>query len=938
MKKPSFPLHELPNLIKTIRDDEVLEEGESGSEFLKQEIKRQNFTETKLKKAASKELKRLKSDKDEPSRSSVYRFKAGEQGIEGITYYAFCQALGIDWDEVGIPWDNGSKEPDYSYIASHNIDIQHLVYSTSQRGSSAVHDHQHLRHSASQKFWNVPYDENTFFTGREHILQDLRDILIEGNTVALTQIIRGLGGIGKTQVAVKYAYLFRHTYQAIFWVRSETETDIITSFVAIARCLALPLIDGQNPNDIVNAVKHWLDTHSDWLLIFDNADEPKLIKQFRPQRSGHILITSRAHNFGILGISKPVILKGMLPEKAVEFLFKRTDIESNNETELQAARQLAKTLDYFPLALEQAGAHIAEHQESFQSYLHVYQQRRLKLLEEQGPIAGDYPESVATTWVLNFDEVKKVPEAADILRASAFFNPEAIPYELLEKGSSELGKPLSDALAHHETNPLVINKLLTPLARYSLISRQSSERTYSINRMVQEVIKDQMDDTNRRLWAERTVKALALVFPHAEFQNWPQCERLLPQVRIGSTLIEKFKLRIPESIELLLFTGDFLHKTGKYNESNFFLKNSYDLSLQLKDHEMMAICLNRIGLIHQKQGNYTESERSYNKAINIIKKTQNNSDKLVTIINNLGVLYKEQKDFDKVENLFFKALEILKNSKGNETLIATFLNNIGSLYDDLRQYKKSEYYYLKSLEMRRDHLNPKHPDIAQSLHNLSSIYIHKGKIQEAISFQKEAIDIWEFSLGEDHSELALGWVQLGDIYMLQNNCLDTENYSEAENYFNKALKIQLKSFGYFHRETADTMSSLINLYIAQDRYKEAEEKSKKTLEIRQKIFNNDHPDVLSAMSNLGGIYIFQKKKYREAERLLKTAFTGQKKILSSDNPSIFNTIVRFMILYKEKDDHQNFSYFENEFNQFIVHHIISAESGLEKKFLSSLFS
>lgn len=128
--------------------------------------------------------------------------------------------------------------------------------------------------------WTVPYDRNNFFTGREQVLTDLRQRLTQESTAALsqTQAISGLGGIGKTQTAVEYAYRYAQDYQAVFWVRAETRTEIITEFVEIARRLELPQANAQDPMDVVNAVKRWLETEKDWLVVFDNADTPKLVR------------------------------------------------------------------------------------------------------------------------------------------------------------------------------------------------------------------------------------------------------------------------------------------------------------------------------------------------------------------------------------------------------------------------------------------------------------------------------------------------------------------------------------------------------------------------------------------------------------------------------------------------------------------------------------
>ena len=197
------------------------------------------------------------------------------------------------------------------------------------------------------KPWNVPYERNPFFTGREAVLQTLHQQLHQDRAVALSQIqaISGLGGIGKTQTAVEYAYRYRADYDAIFWVRADTELELSSGFVEIAQLLNLPQKDAPKQDDVVQAVKLWLSRNSNWLLIFDNADQPALVQPFKPiDPQGHILITSRAQDFQDLGIARPVEMEMLEPEEALAFLWGRSGCEalfpqppSEENPEIQAA-------------------------------------------------------------------------------------------------------------------------------------------------------------------------------------------------------------------------------------------------------------------------------------------------------------------------------------------------------------------------------------------------------------------------------------------------------------------------------------------------------------------------------------------------------------------------------------------------------------------------
>ncbi|HMB06043.1 MAG TPA: SEFIR domain-containing protein, partial [Isosphaeraceae bacterium] len=297
--------------------------------------------------------------------------------------------------------------------------------------------------------WNVPYPRNPDFTGREAILAQLEAALAAGTPAAPTQAIAGLGGVGKTQTAVEYAYRHRDQYRAVLWVRADTETSLVSGYLELAKTLVLPEKDADS-NEVVAAVRRWLGREPGYLLILDNADDPALVKPYLPpDPRGHVLLTSRAHNFDVLGVRKPIGVPVMTPDEALEFLLKRTGREESlDSAEQDAARTLAEELGYLPLALEQAAAYMKEHEETFSVYLDVYREERLKLLDEMGPVAGEYPETVRTTWTRSFDAVAAAsPASITLLRLSAFFAPDAIPYELILEGASELGEPLAPALA-----------------------------------------------------------------------------------------------------------------------------------------------------------------------------------------------------------------------------------------------------------------------------------------------------------------------------------------------------------------------------------------------------------------------------------------------------------------------------------------------------------
>lgn len=210
-------------------------------------------------------------------------------------------------------------------------------------------------------FWSVPHAASPFFTGRASILEDLRNSLITGTASfsAQLEVISGFGGVGKTQTALAYAHRHRKDYEAVLWLRAASRDTLFSDFAAIAGMLNLPEKNEKDQNVVVEATRQWLVNNSGWLLIFDNADDPELLKEFLPHNpGGHAIVTSRAGDFQAHGIIKPVTIKPMPEDDAVTFLLKRTGRGDKDSKERQAAKELATELGCLPLAMEQAGAYI----------------------------------------------------------------------------------------------------------------------------------------------------------------------------------------------------------------------------------------------------------------------------------------------------------------------------------------------------------------------------------------------------------------------------------------------------------------------------------------------------------------------------------------------------------------------------------------------------
>ena len=414
--------------------------------------------------------------------------------------------------------------------------------------------------------WNLPI-RNPFFTGRGDLLGGLYGLLRRHGRVALS----GLPGVGKTDAAVEYAHENREKYQYIFYVRAETPETLMADFAALARPLNLPVKNEQDQKLVVDAVKHWLEsrTEVDWLLIFDNADDPEIVRSLLPSnKRGHVLLTTRLSAVG--RVAHPVELNTLGTDESAYFLLSRARLLVEGETldsaepdDAEAARAIARELDGLPLALEQAGAFIQAQSRTPAEYLSLYREEGAELRAEGDPAGADGHAPVSATFSLALKKVADVnPAAADLLRLCAFLSPDAIPEEILLEGAPDLGDELSKV-----NTALARTRVVGEAIRYSLLRRDSKARLLSIHRVVQMVLRDGISPDAQRLWAERAVRAVNRTIPNEKFTNRAAYERLLPQAMSCYELIGNYEMEFAEAGSLLDKAGWYLKERGLYGEA-----------------------------------------------------------------------------------------------------------------------------------------------------------------------------------------------------------------------------------------------------------------------------------------------------------------------------------------------------------------------------------
>jgi transcriptional regulator with XRE-family HTH domain len=330
-----------------------------------------------------------------------------------LTQQQLAEAIGVHRNAIGR-WEQGDFLPAHKSMVLELARCLHLNEQESRQLLEASL-------TSLAPYWLVPLKRNPLFTGRERILEELHTRLGANQTVALTQstAVHGLGGVGKTQIALEYAYRYALEYSAIFWIGADTTETIVSSLLHIAEFLQLPERDDENHMHTVVAIGRWLSTHSQWLLIWDNIEDLALLDRFLPSTlSGTVLLTTRCQALGTL--AQGIDLEAMAWEEGMLFVLRRAKVlqqEASYEQmrqfavsepgEYSAAAELVTTMAALPLALDQAGAYIEETGCGLAGYLQRYQLQSTSLLARRGNPVSDHPQSVSTTFRLLMERVEQ---------------------------------------------------------------------------------------------------------------------------------------------------------------------------------------------------------------------------------------------------------------------------------------------------------------------------------------------------------------------------------------------------------------------------------------------------------------------------------------------------------------------------------------------------
>ena len=789
---------------------------------------------------------------------------------------------------------------------------------------------------SAPRIFVVPFEENPYFTGRSQTISELRLSLTDRHLVAITQrqALSGLGGVGKTQIALAYTYRHRTDYDAVFWLDASSEATLRAGFADHANTLGLVDNDaGKSIDAGAMLFKRWLQQSERWLLVLDNADEPAELKSLVPQNAkGHILLTSRAQNLQSLGIVRPVEVHCFSSEEAVEFLLARTERRNVSPVERYAAVELAKALGELPLALEQAAAFIVEQRMAIADYLTSYRQMEHALLARTPPQLGDYPHTVATTWLVNFEQLKPNRNAVATLRMCALLGPAPIPFELISRVAPEFDPQLARALKDVDQNPVVLEDVLRPLLRYSLVQREAGARTVTMHRLVQAVAKDNLLRDEEKEYARRLVLPLSLYFPRPdESSDWPACERWVSHALAVIHACERFQFVDDASARLHNQVALYLDARTQDRRAEPLFERAIERRRRIErsgladmgNRQNLAVALCNLAAVYIDRGDLKAAEPLLNEAVDTIEKREGpNSPSLcmplvkraqwlrfcgrigeaVVSTDRAFRLVKQSPVMTQhfgVQVLMERALGLLASGRSAEAEDAFGIalaaceaqHGAGSdLYAELQQQRSkilrgrgqvqdAEALARSAWEQAKKYLGETHPRAIDSTQTLALALAERGRFSEALSLFQTVTQHRLAELGPTHSRYVEAMRNEAACYR------GLADYVRAAQLAEQAVCIG-DAEGAAEKPRFEELNELGLTYYAQGRHTDAERVLRRALHTVEQSFGPEHENAATAHNNLALVHEAQ-AQYAAAEREYQTAADIAKRCLGDSHPDYF---------------------------------------------------
>ncbi|KAJ7716787.1 hypothetical protein B0H16DRAFT_451408 [Mycena metata] len=745
------------------------------------------------------------------------------------------------------------------------------------------------------------------FQGRQAILDKMHQFFNTDSGNQHIYVLHGLGGAGKTQIALKFIeqsrlpHLFNQnkvppnsflSFSDIFLVDTSKVETIETALMSIAVSKSV----GDSPQDALR----WLQSNqNEWLLLFDNADDPKInLNDFLPKCShGNIIITSR--NPELRSYGAHTLVSDMEEADAITLLLRRANKESSEEN-FKLATEIVKELYYLPLAIVQAGAFISK-SEDLEGYLALYHSNRARLLSKKTAQShDDYAQTVYTTWQISFNQLSHL--AATLLQLCSFLHYTGISEDMFSTASKyepsswsppreELEEPL-EFLSHFveltgEWNSLKFLDVTNEIKAYSLISFDPRTRLFSIHPLVHAWSRSTLPDEEPLLSCMSSILGMCIT-------GIPDDEMELASVRLIPHLFLRKSVDPDGVADFWKAFWEIYYAVGRFKDAQGIAAQVLEKFQRLlgENHLKTVWAMGNLALTHSDLGEFQKAKELGEKVLE--KSNQllgENHPETLSAMGNLAATYSRLGEFRKTEQLEVLVLEKRTKLQGEDhpdTLFA--MGNLAVTCSKLGELRKAQELELLVLEKRSELWGNNHPDTLLAMSNLARTYSDLEELEKAKELEVLVLEKRTKLLGEDHpntlvsmSNLASTYSKLGEIH-------------KAHELMVLVLEKRTKLLGEDHPNTLIAMANLAVTYSALKEFQKTEALEVLVLEKRTKLLGEDHPDTLLAMTNLAVTYS-NLGEFQKAQELEVLVLENHTKLLGEDHPSTLLTMGNLAATY-----------------------------------------
>ncbi|KIV80467.1 hypothetical protein PV11_07965 [Exophiala sideris] len=715
------------------------------------------------------------------------------------------------------------------------------------------------KHNRGLNLYDAPDMGDDLFFGRQTEIQQMESTLQpQSDTLGTSRkvlVLGGMGGIGKTQLAISYAKRHRTSYTSVFWLDATTELSLKTSLRNVAlRALSPNTISELGDERTLSAVSNWLSEYDNtrWLLIFDNYDAPEqysVRKYLPPVAHGSVIITTRQPDRVIR--DHKVRVRSLSNEKdSLRILGTRSN-RDDVDSDLDALR-LAQRLDGHPLALATAGAFLNQSSVSFGQYLERYK-ARWKVIDSMEELP-DYPSrTLYSTWDLSFTRIEQEnPRAAELLRFLAYLDHRDIWFELLHRGRGENQPAWFTEVAG---DAFMFEDAMRTLTRYCLVETRHQSGSYSLHPCVHDwtlnALNHEIDtmqywlafdcvarnigtgnfyDLSLIRFQRFTGHAKRLIhdrFHIAACQQSLIRSRLVPMANLAELLAQRVQYDAAEQMYSWVLAG-------------------YEKAVGVAHTGTLCIT-NNLGIVYYDQGKLGKAENLFMRVLAGKEKAlgMSHTSTLDTVAN-LGIVYLAQGKLAKAETMYMRALVGTEKALGMDhrsTLDA--VHSLGSLYHIQGRLSEAETMLIRTVAGKEKSLGMNHISTLNAVNDLARVYRDQSKLVEAENMHFRVLAGYEQALGLD-AILALEIrIDIGTIYCLQGEL------AKAEKVYHDVVSGLRRVLGPNHIHTIEALNNLANLYCEQGKPAEAEPLYDQALRGITETFGEDHYRVSGVVNNRG---------------------------------------------------------------------------------------